>query len=92
MPLFFGLLLIVQTFALPLAEPSMNWLGAGYLLAAFLATHAGYTITRARLMQSALVWGAFALQFGGLFAVFTQVIQLFHLETKVTPLFGRASP
>ncbi|TDG08510.1 polymerase [Paraburkholderia guartelaensis] len=85
-PLFFGLLLIVQTFALPLAEPSMNWLGAGYLLAAFLATHAGYTITRARLMQSALVWGAFALQFGGLFAVFTQVIQLFHLETKVTPL------
>ncbi|WP_233882793.1 PglL family O-oligosaccharyltransferase [Paraburkholderia flagellata] len=85
-PLFFGLLLIVQTFALPLAEPSMNWLGAGYLLAAFLATHAGYTITRARLMQSALVWGAFALQFGGLFAVFSQVIQLFHLETKVTPL------
>jgi O-antigen ligase len=85
-PLFFGLLLIVQTFALPLAEPSMNWLGAGYLLAAFLATHAGYTITRARLMRSALVWGAFALQFGGLFAVFTQVIQLFHLETKVTPL------
>ncbi|MEX3688089.1 PglL family O-oligosaccharyltransferase [Paraburkholderia sp. BR14263] len=85
-PLFFGLLLIVQTFALPLAEPSMNWLGAGYLLAAFLATHAGYTITRARLMQSALVWAAFALQFGGLFAVFTQVIQLFHLETKVTPL------
>ncbi|WP_322032403.1 PglL family O-oligosaccharyltransferase [Paraburkholderia sp. J76] len=85
-PLFFGLLLVVQTFALPLAEPSMNWLGAGYLLAAFLATHAGYTITRARLMQSALVWGAFALQFGGLFAVFSQVIQLFHLETKVTPL------
>ncbi|MEM5314057.1 Wzy polymerase domain-containing protein [Paraburkholderia sp. JHI869] len=85
-PLFFGLLLVVQTFALPLAEPSMNWLGAGYLLAAFLATHAGYTITRARLMQSALVWGAFALQIGGLFAVFTQVIQLFHLETKVTPL------
>ncbi|MCP3724832.1 Wzy polymerase domain-containing protein [Paraburkholderia sp. CNPSo 3272] len=85
-PLFFGLLLIVQTFALPLAEPSMNWLGAGYLLAAFLVTHAGYTITRARLMRSALVWGAFALQFGGLFAVFTQVIQLFHLETKVTPL------
>ena len=85
-PLFFGLLLIVQTFALPLAEPSMNWLGAGYLLAAFLATHAGYTISRARLMQSALVWGAFALQIGGLFAVFTQVIQLFHLETKVTPL------
>ncbi|MBB2929676.1 PglL family O-oligosaccharyltransferase [Paraburkholderia silvatlantica] len=85
-PLLFGLLLIVQTFALPLAEPSMNWLGAGYLLAAFLAAHAGYTITRARLMRSALVWGAFALQFGGLFAVFTQVIQLFHLETKVTPL------
>ena len=85
-PLFFGLLLIVQTFALPLAEPSMNWLGAGYLLAAFLATHAGFTISRARLMRPALVWGAFALQIGGLFAVFSQVIQLFHLETKVTPL------
>ncbi|RAR58845.1 O-antigen ligase [Paraburkholderia unamae] len=84
-PLLFGLLLVVQTFALPLAEPSMNWLGAGYLLAAFVATHAGYTISRARLMQAALVWGAFALQIGGLFAVFCQLIQLFHLETKVTP-------
>ncbi|SDC31177.1 O-antigen ligase [Paraburkholderia lycopersici] len=85
-PLLFGLLLIVQTFALPLAQPSMNWLGAGYLLAAFVAVHAGYTITRARLMRAALVWGAFALQIGGLFAVFSQVIQLLHLETKVTPL------
>ncbi|QGZ62267.1 PglL family O-oligosaccharyltransferase [Paraburkholderia acidisoli] len=85
-PLAFGLLLIVQTFALPLAQPSMNWLGAGYLLAAFMVTHAGYGIARARLMQSALVWGAFALQIGGLFAVFCQVIQLLHLETKVTPL------
>jgi O-antigen ligase len=85
-PLAFGLLLVVQTFALPLAQSSMNWLGAGYLLAAFIVTQAGYVITRARLMQAALVWGAFALQIGGLFAVFSQVIQLFHLETKVTPL------
>ena len=85
-PLAFGLVLVVQTFALPLAEPSMNWLGAGYLLAAFMATHAGFGIKRARLMRAALVWGAFALQVGGLFAVFSQVVQLLHLETKVTPL------
>jgi O-antigen ligase len=84
-PFLFGLLLVVQTFALPLAQPSMNWLGAGYLLAAFMAVHAGYGITRARLMQAALVWGAFALLIGGLFAVFCQLIQLFHLETKVSP-------
>jgi len=33
-----------------------------------------------------LRWVAAALIVGGLFAVFCQVIQLFHLETKVTPL------
>jgi len=85
-PLVFGLLLIVQTIALPVAQPSMNWLGAGYLLAAFMAVHAGYGITRVNLTRAAMVWGAWALVIGGLFAVFCQVIQLLHLETKVTPL------
>lgn len=85
-PLAFGLLLVVQTIVLPVAQPSMNWLGAGYLLAAFMATHAGYGIARARQMQAAMVWAAGALLIGGLFAVFTQVVQLFHLEAKFTPL------
>ena len=85
-PLAFGLLLIVQTFVLPVAQASMNWLGAGYLLAAFMAVHVGYGITRVNLTRAALVWGAWALVIGGLFAVFCQVIQLLHLETKVTPL------
>ena len=31
-PLAFGLLLVAQTFLLPVAQPSMNWLGAGFLL------------------------------------------------------------
>src|SRR5215469_15115431 len=35
-PLGFGIVLIAQTFVLPLAQPSMNWLGAGFLLAAFM--------------------------------------------------------
>ncbi len=85
-PLLFGLLLIAQTFVLPVSQPSMNWLGGGYLLAAFMATHAGYAFSRVKLTETALRWAAAALIVGGLFAVFCQVIQLFHLETKVTPL------
>jgi O-antigen ligase len=85
-PLLFGLLLITQTFVLPTVQPSMNWLGAGYLLAAFMATHAGYGFTRLKLTETTFRWMAVAFIFGGLFAVFCQIIQLFHLETKVTPL------
>jgi O-antigen ligase len=85
-PLLFGLLLIAQTVVLPVAQPSMNWLGAGYLLAAFMTTHAGYSFARFKLTETTLRWVAGALIVGGLFAVFCQVIQLLHLETKVTPL------
>ncbi|NIF79044.1 polymerase [Paraburkholderia sp. Cy-641] len=85
-PLLFGLVLVVQTFVLPVAQPSMNWLGAGFLLAAFMAVHAGYGFARAKLDETALRWAAGALIAGGLFAVFSQVIQLFHLETRVAPL------
>ncbi|OAJ58528.1 polymerase [Paraburkholderia ginsengiterrae] len=85
-PLLFGLLLVAQAVLLPVSQPSMNWLGGGYLLAAFMAVHAGYGFTRAKLNETALRWAAGALIVGGLFAVFTQVIQLFHLETRVTPL------
>ncbi|MFM0241756.1 PglL family O-oligosaccharyltransferase [Paraburkholderia phytofirmans] len=85
-PLLFGLLLVAQSVVLPVSQPSMNWLGGGYLLAAFMATHAGYGFTRARLNETALRWAAGALIVGGLFAVFCQVIQLFHLEVRVSPL------
>jgi hypothetical protein len=47
-PLLFGLLLIAQTFVLPVAQPSMNWLGGCYLLAAFMATHTGYAFSRVK--------------------------------------------
>ncbi|SDQ83170.1 O-antigen ligase [Paraburkholderia fungorum] len=85
-PLLFGLLLITQSIVLPVSQPSMNWLGGGFLLAAFMATHAGYGFTRVKLGDTALRWAAGALIVGGLFAVFSQVIQLFHLETRVSPL------
>jgi hypothetical protein len=85
-PLLFGLLLIAQSIVLPVSQPSMNWLGGGFLLAAFMATHAGYGFTRVKLGETALRWAAGALIVGGLFAVFSQVIQLFHLETRVSPL------
>ncbi|WP_167387564.1 PglL family O-oligosaccharyltransferase [Paraburkholderia susongensis] len=85
-PLLFGLVLVVQTLVLPVEQPSMNWLGAGFLLAAFMAAHAGYGFTRVKLDETALRWAAGALIAGGLFAVFSQVIQLFHLETRVAPL------
>ncbi|WP_028225821.1 PglL family O-oligosaccharyltransferase [Paraburkholderia ferrariae] len=85
-PFAFGLLLVVQTVAMPVTQPSLNWLGAGYLLAALMVTHAGYGIARARNAGTAMVWAAAALMVGGMFAVFCQVVQLFHLEAKVTPL------
>lgn len=85
-PLAFGLVVVAQSVLLPVAQPSMNWLGGGYLLAAFMATHAGYGFTRAKLTETALRWAAFALIVGGLFAVFCQVIQLLHLEVKMSPL------
>ncbi len=84
-PLFFGLVLVAQAVVLPVTQPSMNWLGGGFLLAAFMATLAGYGFTRARLTDTTLRWMAGALIVGGLFAVFSQVIQLFHLETRVSP-------
>ncbi|WP_144147985.1 PglL family O-oligosaccharyltransferase [Paraburkholderia sp. BCC1884] len=84
-PLLFGLLLVTQSVVLPVTQPSMNWLGGGFLLAAFMAAHAGYGFTRARLNETALRWVAGALIVGGLFAVFCQVIQLFHLEARVSP-------
>jgi len=85
-PLAFGLVLIAQSIVLPVAEPSMNWLGAGFLLAAFMAVHAGFGFNRANMLESVMTAAAFALIVGGLFAVFCQVIQLFHLEVKVSPL------
>jgi O-antigen ligase len=84
-PLGFGIVLVAQTFALHLAQPSMNWLGAGYLLAALVAVHIGFGFNRAELAETVLCIGAGALIIGALFAVFCQVIQLFHLEAKVTP-------
>jgi O-antigen ligase len=84
-PLAFGLLLVAQTFLLPVAQPSMNWLGAGFLLAAFMAVHAGYGFARANLSEDALRWAAAALIVGGLFAVFCQVVQLFHAEVRFSP-------
>ena len=84
-PLGFGLLLIAQTIVLPVAMPAMNWLGAGYLLAALMATHAGYGIARTQQVPAAMRWIAFALLFGGVFSVGCQIVQLFHWEKIVTP-------
>ncbi|RDU99730.1 PglL family O-oligosaccharyltransferase [Trinickia dinghuensis] len=84
-PLAFGALLVLQTFVLPLAQPSMAWLGAGFLLAAFMAVHAGYGFARAGVAETALRWMAVALIAGGLFAVFCQLVQLFHAEAKFAP-------
>jgi len=84
-PLAFGAVLIAQTFLLPLEQPSMNWLGAGFLLAAFMATHTGFAFARAGLAEDILRWMAWALVIGGLFAVFCQVVQLLHLETRFAP-------
>ncbi|TKC89738.1 polymerase [Trinickia terrae] len=84
-PLAFGLVLVAQTFLLPVAQPSMNWLGAGFLLAAFMAAHSGYGLARANLSEDALCWAAGALIVGAFFAVFCQAVQLFHAEVRFSP-------
>jgi O-antigen ligase len=84
-PLAFGALLVLQTIVLPLAQPSMAWLGAGFLLAAVMATQAGYGFARAGVAQEALRWAAAALIVGAVFAVFCQIVQLFHAEARFAP-------
>jgi O-antigen ligase len=85
-PLAFGAVVVAQAFVLPVAQPSMNWLGGGCLLAAFMAVHAGYGFARANLAETALRWTAGALICGALIAVFCQVVQLFHAEIRFSPL------
>ncbi|KMZ12458.1 Lipid A core-O-antigen ligase [Candidatus Burkholderia humilis] len=85
MPLAFGVLLVAQTVLLPIAQPSMNWLGGAYLLASFVAVHTGFAFVRAGIAEKVLKIGAAALMVGGLFAVFCQIVQLFHAEVKFTP-------
>ncbi|KIG03963.1 PglL family O-oligosaccharyltransferase [Caballeronia concitans] len=85
MPLLFGLVLVAQTVLLPVAQPSMNWLGGAYLLASFVAVHTGFGLARAGLSEKALRIGAAALIAGGLFAVFCQTVQMFHAEVKFAP-------
>jgi O-antigen ligase len=85
MPLAFGVLLIGQTLLLPVAQPSLNWLGGAYLLASFVTVHTGFGLVRAGLADKTLRWSAAALIVGGLFAVFCQIAQLFHIEAKFTP-------
>ncbi len=57
-PLAFGIVLVAQAFVLPVAEPSMNWLGGGYLLAAFMAVHIGYGLNRANLGRYGMAHGS----------------------------------
>ena len=84
-PLLFAFLLLLQTVLLPTSQPSMNVLGAGCLLVAYLSTHAGYWLGRLESFERVLSWGAVALVLGGLFAVFCQLVQLFHAEARFTP-------
>ncbi len=74
MPLAFGVLLIAQTLLLPVAQPSLNWLGGAYLLASFVTVHTGFGLVRAGLADKTLRWSAAALIVGGLFAVFCQIV------------------
>lgn len=84
-PLLFGALLISQPFIIDTVQPSMNLLGGGFLLAALIATQTGYWISRLGSMQRVFNVMAYALLAGGVFAVFCQFVQLFHLENRVAP-------
>lgn len=84
-PLGFAAVLIAQTALIPLKVPSMNWLAVGYLAAALVAMQAGYALARDGLAEAVSRMMAGALIVGGVFAVGTQIVQLFHLESSVSP-------
>lgn len=84
-PLGFAAVLIAQVALMPLKVPSMNWLAAGYLAAALVAMQAGYALARGGLAEAVSRMMAGALLIGGVFAVGTQIVQLFHLESAVSP-------
>ena len=84
-PLAFAALLLVQTVVLHTEQPSMNILGACALLIAAITVHAGYWITQLKADRDAAVWIAWALILGGLFALFCQLVQLFHAEVRFAP-------
>lgn len=84
-PVGLALVLLAQTVILPTAQPSMNVLGACSLLLAAMIVHSGYWTSRLQLGDDALRWIAWALIVGGLFALFCQVVQLFHAESRFAP-------
>lgn len=84
-PLGFAAVLIAQTVLIPLKVPSMNWLAVGYLAAALVAMQSGYALARGGLAEGVSRMMAGALIVGGVFAVGTQIVQLFHLESSVSP-------
>ncbi|KVN84043.1 polymerase [Burkholderia ubonensis] len=84
-PLGFAAVLVAQVALMPLRVPSMNWLAVGYLGAALVAMQAGYMLAREQLAEAAARIMAGALLIGGVFAVFCQVVQLFRLESVLSP-------
>ncbi|WP_431820371.1 PglL family O-oligosaccharyltransferase [Burkholderia sp. F1] len=84
-PLGFAAVLVAQAALMPLRVPSMNWLAVGYLGAALVAMQAGYVLAREQLAEAAARIMAGALLIGGVFAVFCQVVQLFRLESALSP-------
>ncbi|KWO05673.1 PglL family O-oligosaccharyltransferase [Burkholderia ubonensis] len=84
-PLGFAAVLVAQVALMPLRVPSMNWLAVGYLGAALVAMQAGYVLAREQLAEAAARIMAGALLIGGVFAVFCQVVQLFRLESVLSP-------
>ncbi|KWC84111.1 PglL family O-oligosaccharyltransferase [Burkholderia cepacia] len=84
-PLGFAVVLIAQVALIPLKVPSMNWLAVGYLAAALVAMQAGFTLGRDGLAEAVSRMMAGALLVGGVFAVGTQIVQLFHLESALSP-------
>ncbi|KVQ08988.1 polymerase [Burkholderia ubonensis] len=84
-PLGFAAVLVAQVALMPLRVPSMNWLAVGYLGAALVAMQAGYVLARGQLAEAAARIMAGALLIGGVFAVFCQVVQLFRLESVLSP-------
>ncbi|KVP96310.1 polymerase [Burkholderia ubonensis] len=84
-PLGFAAVLVAQVALMPLRVPSMNWLAVGYLGAALVAMQAGYVLAREQLAEAAARIMAGALLIGGVFAVSCQVVQLFRLESVLSP-------
>ena len=85
-PLALAVWLLLQLVVLHARQPTMNLMGAAFLLAALMAMQTGFWVRQIGLVDATMKWGAYALLVGGVASVACQVVQLTGQESHFYPL------